>query len=101
MYKKKYHDVLPSILARSVDRWTGFGEMPSSATGETLDKDSSEGHRGKSLSCGSNYLHDKKKCLLLTLLTLVLLYLGVRNAYSKKKSKKSGQIGLKLGVPQK
>jgi hypothetical protein len=31
-----YHDVLPSILACSVERWTGFGEMPSSAAGKVL-----------------------------------------------------------------
>jgi hypothetical protein len=31
-----YQDVFPSILARSVGNWTGFGEMPSSAAGEIL-----------------------------------------------------------------
>jgi hypothetical protein len=31
-----YHDVLPSILDCSVERWTGFGGMPSSAAGEVL-----------------------------------------------------------------
>jgi hypothetical protein len=29
-----YQDVLPSILAGSVERWTGFGEMSYSAAGE-------------------------------------------------------------------
>jgi hypothetical protein len=31
-----YHDVLPSVLACSFERWTGFGEMPSPAAGEKL-----------------------------------------------------------------
>jgi hypothetical protein len=30
IYLVTYHDILPSILAFSVDRWTGFGKMPSS-----------------------------------------------------------------------
>jgi hypothetical protein len=62
-----YHYVLPSILACSVERWTGFGEMPSSAAEEFLSmllysnspaaedgispkpdkQESTEGHRGK------------------------------------------------------
>jgi hypothetical protein len=31
-----YYDVLPSILASSGERWTRFGEMPSSAAGKVL-----------------------------------------------------------------
>jgi hypothetical protein len=37
-YRKRvtYQDVLPSILARSVGYWTGFGDMPSSAAEDTV-----------------------------------------------------------------
>jgi outer membrane lipopolysaccharide assembly protein LptE/RlpB len=31
-----YRDVIPSILACSVERWTGFREMPSSAAGQVV-----------------------------------------------------------------
>jgi hypothetical protein len=55
-------DVFPSILARSVWNWTGFGEMPSSAAGKILslstEQESTERHLGKSPSCGNNYFHD-------------------------------------------
>jgi hypothetical protein len=72
-----YHDVLQSILACSVERCTGFGEMSSSAAVSTVSpqrlklvshhnrssvqlnkQESTEGHRGNSLSCGNNYFND-------------------------------------------
>jgi hypothetical protein len=47
-----------------VERWTGFGKVPSSAAGEVLfsvqpnKQESTEGHHGKSLSCGSYYFYE-------------------------------------------
>jgi hypothetical protein len=75
---KLHNDVLPSILACSVERWTGFGKMPSSAgtvppqllktaphrnrsSVQPNKQESTEGHRGKSLSCGNNYFQDFNK----------------------------------------
>jgi hypothetical protein len=57
-----YHDVLLLVIAGSVERWTGVGKVPCSAAGEVLchKQVSTEGHRGKSLSCCSHYFHDLK-----------------------------------------
>jgi hypothetical protein len=55
--REEYHDVVLSIFASSVERWTGFGEMQSSAASQPNKQESTEGHRGKLLSCGNNYFH--------------------------------------------
>jgi hypothetical protein len=42
-----YHDVLLSILACLVERWSGLGEMPSSASGEVLSQQYKQESKGR------------------------------------------------------